>query len=49
MPPLFGLIANHIGVSLLPWYTGAILLVMVLMCEALNRKSSLTDNKNRSS
>jgi len=38
MPPLFGILANHIGVFLLPWYTGAILLVMVLMCERLNRK-----------
>ena len=38
MPPLFGLLGNHIGVFLLPWYTGAILLVMVLMCEQLNRK-----------
>ena len=39
MPPLFGLLANAIGVFLLPWYTGAILLVMVLMCGQLNRKS----------
>ena len=38
MPPLFGVLANHIGVFLLPWYTGAILLVMTLMCESLNRK-----------
>ena len=38
MPPLFGILANHIGVYLLPWYTGAILLVMVFMCEQLNRK-----------
>ena len=40
MPPLFGVLANHIGVFLLPWYTGAILLVMTLMCEGLNRKCS---------
>ena len=40
MPPLFGILANHIGVFLLPWYTGVILLVMILMCEALNRKCS---------
>ena len=38
MPPLFGVLANHIGVFLLPWYTGAILLVMTLMSEGLNRK-----------
>jgi len=40
MPPLFGILANHIGVFLLPWYTGGILLVMVLMCERLNKKCS---------
>ena len=40
MPPLFGLLAKTIGVFLLPWYTGAILLVMILMCEAMNRKCS---------
>ena len=38
MPALFGLIANHISASLLPFYLAAILGVMVLMCEALNRK-----------
>ena len=38
MPPLFGVLANHIGVFLLPWYTGAILLLMTAMCERLNRK-----------
>lgn len=40
MPPLFGLIANHVGVYLLPWYTGVILLVMAWMCERLNQKCS---------
>ena len=40
MPPLFGILANGIGVSLLPWYTGLILLLMVCMCERLNRKCS---------
>ena len=40
VPPLFGILANHIGVFLLPWYTGATLLVMWLMCERLNRKCS---------
>ena len=38
MPPLFGLIANHITVSLLPWYIGAITVLMILICEKLNRK-----------
>ena len=40
MPPLFGILANHIGVYLLPWYTGAILALMVVMCERLERKCS---------
>ena len=35
MPPLFGLIANHITVSLFPFYLLAILILMVLTHEAL--------------
>ena len=38
MPPLFGLIANHISVALLPWYLAAITALMIFMCERLNRK-----------
>ena len=38
MPPLFGLIANHLSVSLLPWYLGALLILMGIMCEKLNKK-----------
>jgi fucose permease len=38
MPPLFGLIANHLTVSLLPWYLGALLIMMTLMSESLNKK-----------
>jgi len=37
MPPVFGLIANHISVSLLPVYLGGITAVMILMSEKLNR------------
>jgi len=37
-PPLFGLIANHISASLLPYYLGTALIVMIFMCEQLNRK-----------
>ncbi len=37
MPPLFGLIANHISVSLLPLYVAGITLLMIFMCEKLNR------------
>ena len=40
MPPLFGILANHIGVFLLPWYIAAILLVMTFMSEQLHRKCS---------
>ena len=35
MPPLFGLIANHISVSLFPVFLGAILLLMVMMYQKL--------------
>ena len=38
MPPIFGLIANHLSASLLPWYLGVILILMTLMCEKLNKK-----------
>ena len=40
IPPLFGVLANHIGVYLLPWYTGATLILMTSMSEALERKCS---------
>ncbi len=40
MPPMFGLLANHVSISLFPWYIGVILIVMVLMCEQLNRKTA---------
>lgn len=39
MPPIFGFVANHLSASLLPWYLGGILLVMVTTCERLNRKA----------
>jgi len=39
MPPVFGLIATHISASLLPGYLAAILVLMVVMCERLNRKA----------
>ena len=40
LPPVFGLIANHISAAWLPWYLAAILVVMVIMCEFLNRKTA---------
>ncbi len=39
MPPLFGVIANHITVALLPVYLAGILGMMIFMCEQLNRKT----------
>lgn len=38
-PPVFGLIANHISVGLLPVFLGCINVVMILMCEKLNGKT----------
>jgi len=35
MPPVFGLIANHLGISLLPFYLMLILIVMVFMHERM--------------
>ena len=40
MPPLFGLIANYITVSLMPLYLALITVLMIIMCERLNRKSA---------
>ena len=37
MPPLFGLLANHIGAFLLPFYMTAITALMIYLCERLNR------------
>ena len=39
MPPLFGLIANHITAALLPFYLLAILILMVLTHETLLKQS----------
>lgn len=38
MPPLFGLLAQHISVSLLPAYLLVILVLMAVMHESLIRK-----------
>ena len=39
IPPLFGIIANHIGAFLMPGYLAAVLALMILMCEQLNQKT----------
>jgi len=38
MPPVFGILANHIGAWLLPFYLIRLNAVMIVMCERLNRK-----------
>ena len=44
VPPIFGLIAEHISVSLLPWYLMVIVGAMIFMCERLNKKTARQDN-----
>lgn len=41
MPPLFGLIAQHITIGLYPLYLGIFAIAMLVMTEALNRKIPL--------
>ncbi|MCD8230316.1 MAG: MFS transporter [Clostridiales bacterium] len=41
MPPLFGLIANHISIALLPVYLAAVLAVMAVMHERLVKKTAI--------
>lgn len=41
MPPIFGLIANHITVSLFPIYLLIILIFMIVMYELLNKKTNI--------
>ena len=38
MPPVFGLIAQHVSVNLFPWYLVAFLVLMVIMHETLRKK-----------
>ena len=41
MPPLFGLIANHVSISLFPVYIGALTVIMIVMFEVLNKKAPI--------
>lgn len=41
MPPVFGMMANHISVALYPAYMAVIAVAMLLMTEQLNRKCPL--------
>ena len=43
MPPVFGLIADRITVSLFPLYLGVILFVMIMMHEALLKKKQASE------
>ena len=40
MPPLFGLLANHIGVALMPLYVAILLMVMIFMHEKMLTKTA---------
>lgn len=40
MPPVYGILANHFTHGLLPWFLGAILVVMTVMSEVLNKKTA---------
>lgn len=46
MPPLFGILANHITVALLPVYLLVILILMGIMHEMLNRKAPILPQRN---
>ena len=39
MPPLFGLIANHISITLFPVYLMVLLILMIVMHELLTKKT----------
>ena len=41
MPPLFGLIAEHIAIALFPVFVGALLILMITMHEILCRKNPI--------
>lgn len=46
MPPIFGMIANHISVSLLPLYLLLILAIMVFMHEKLLKATANRRERN---
>ena len=39
MPPVFGLIANHISIAYFPLYIGALTALMIVMFEIFNKKT----------
>jgi fucose permease len=44
MPPLFGVLASHIGYSIMPFFTGGIFILMSIMIKTLNKR---VDAKNK--
>lgn len=40
MPPLFGLLGQHISMSLYPWFMAVLLVLMFVMAESLHRKTA---------
>ena len=47
MPPLFGILANHLTVALLPLYLLTILILMITMHEILTKKATISTHRNR--
>lgn len=41
MPPIFGLVAKYISISLLPFFLGILLVLMILMHEKIKTKSNI--------
>ena len=39
MPPIFGFLAEKVSVSLYPYYIAVFLLLMIIMCELLNKST----------
>lgn len=44
MPPLFGLIANHVTIKLFPLYIAVLAVIMIVMFEVLNKRAGIKKN-----
>ena len=44
MPPLFGLIANHVTIKLFPLYIAVLAAIMIVMFEVLNKRAGIKKN-----
>ena len=47
MPPLFGLLGEHISMMLFPYFLLVILILMVFMSERLHKRVAEEKNKNK--